>query len=932
MTNPADPHKPLRDDVSMLGEMLGETLRVREGDALFETVERVRRLAKAARDGDREVLPLEARLRALPLEMAVPVARAFSHFLTLANIAEQHHRVRRRRDYLRDETSRPQPGSFDDVFPRLLRGGIAADALAETIASLRIELVLTAHPTAITRRTLAAKHQRIAEALVRLDRPDLAAGERRDIEEDIRREIMAMWGTEDVRLRRPTPMEEVRSGLFIFEQTLWDALPRYVRALDEALRRATGRGVPLDATPIVFGSWIGGDRDGNPAVTPEVTREACLTARAIATRFYAREVDALASELSVTEATPELLERTAGAREPYRVVLRELGARLREAAATGDVSTSIDLWGPLELCHRSLVQTGQSLLAGGRLTDVLRRVAAFGRSLVRLDVRQHATRHAAALDAVTRHQGHGSYLEWPEAERQRFLLRAIAERLPIPADLRSDDEVRDVIATFKVIADIPADSLGGYIVSMTEAPSDVLAVEYLQQAFGSCLRVVPLFEEVETLECAGETVRALLALTQEAGLKTRPTDADEASLKARPTAADEAGLQTRPTPADEAGLQTRPTPADEAGLQTRPTPADEAGLKARPAAIEVMIGYSDSAKDGGRLAANWHLYTAQEAVVAACRDARVPLTLFHGRGGSIGRGGGPTRLALQSQPPGSVDGRLRVTVQGEMIQAQFGLHDIAFRTLETYTTSVLEATLLRPPPVPQAWREEMERLASTARSVYRQVVYDDPRFIDYFQAATPVRELGAVPIGSRPARRGGDGGVESLRAIPWVFAWTQTRLLLPSWLGCGDALEEAIARGRLAQLREMARGWPFVSSTLRLIEVALAEADPPIAAAYDRALTPPALQPVGADLLQRLDLARRTVLDVLDTPSLLADNPVLRRSIDVRNPYVDPINIVQIAILSRLRGDGDEHDDAAALWQAFMITVNGIAAGMRSVG
>ena len=429
---------------------------------------------------------------------------------------------------------------------------------------------------------------------------------------------------------------------------------------------------------------------------------------------------------------------------------------------------------------------------------------------------------------------------------------------------------------------------------MTEAPSDVLAVEYLQQAFGSCLRVVPLFEEVDTLERAGETVRALLALTQQAGLKTRPTQ--------------------------EANLQTRPTL--EAGLKTRPT---------TDAAIEVMIGYSDSAKDGGRLAANWHLYTAQEAVVAACRDAGEPLTLFHGRGGSIGSHPS-TRLALQSQPPGSVDGRLRVTVQGEMIQAQFGLHDIAFRTLETYTTSVLEATLLRPPPVPQAWRDEMERLAATARSGYRQVVYDDPRFIEYFQAATPVRELGAVPIGSRPARRGGDGGVESLRAIPWVFAWTQTRLLLPSWLGCGEALDEAIARGRLAQLREMARGWPFVSSTLRLIEVALAEADPPIAAAYDRALTPPALQPVGADLLRRLELARRTVLDVLDTPSLLADNPVLRRSIDVRNPYVDPINIVQIAILSRLRGDGDDHDDAAALWQAFMITVNGIAAGMRSVG
>ena len=345
--------------------------------------------------------------------------------------------------------------------------------------------------------------------------------------------------------------------------------------------------------------------------------------------------------------------------------------------------------------------------------------------------------------------------------------------------------------------------------------------------------------------------------------------------------------------------------------------------------MQIMLGYSDSAKDGGRLAANWQLYKAQEDIVAAAREAGVPLTLFHGRGGSIGRGGGPTRLALRSQPPGSVDGRLRVTVQGEMIQAQFGLRDLAVRTLEVYTTSTLEATLSRPAPVPAVWREAMERLSSTAHAAYRQVVYEDPRFIEYFRAATPEREIGLAPIGSRPARRGGDGGVESLRAIPWVFAWTQTRLLLPSWLGAGEALGAALERGERAQLREMARGWPFVDATLRLIEVALAEAEPAIAAAYDRALVPADLQSVGEDLRRRLDLARRTVLDVLDAGALLADNPVLRRSIEVRNPYVDPINIVQIALLARLRGDETVTQE---LWQAFLVTVNGIAAGMRNVG
>ena len=886
-----DPHRPLRDDVSMLGEMLGDTLREREGTALYETVEGVRRIAKAARQRDEHAIgALEAPLRALPLAMAVPVARAFSHFLTLANIAEQHHRVRRRRDYQRDPGTQPQRGSFADTFTRLLAAGTSPDALHATVASMRVEIVLTAHPTTITRRTLAAKHMRIAAALDRQDRPDLTIPEREEVMDDLRREILGMWGTEDLRSRRPTPMEEVRVGLFIFEQTLWQALPRYLRALDRALTEATGRGLPLDAAPIAFGSWIGGDRDGNPAVTPEVTRQACSTARQLARSLYLREIDALYAELSVSDATAELVARAGGAREPYRAVLRELREALRGADSPDDIP-EVDLRAPLELCHRSLIATGQDGLAAGRLTDLLRRVAAFGPSIVRLDVRQHATRHAAAIDAIARARGDGGYLERTEEERQAYLKRAIEARVPIAPELSAgaSEEVRDVLATFQAIAQIPPASLGAYVVSMTQAPSDLLAVEYLQQCFGSALRVVPLFEEVATLQRAGETVRALLA----------------------------AGLKSPAGPISH--------PATDVGRDF--SPAGVAGSP--PRELEVMIGYSDSAKDGGRLAANWQLYKAQESVVAAAREAGVALTLFHGRGGSIGRGGGPTHLALQSQPPGSVAGRLRVTVQGEMIQAQFGLLEIAERTLEVYTTSVLNATLAQPAPVRPEWRAAMDRLASTAHRVYRKVVYDDPRFIDYFRAATPEREIGLAPIGSRPARRGGDGGVESLRAIPWVFAWTQTRLLLPSWLGTGEALAEAFARGERALVQQMARDWPFVSATLRLIEMALAEADPAIAEAYDRELVAPELKPLGADLRDRLDLARRGVLEALDARELLADNPVLRRSIDVRNPYVDPINIVQIALLARLRGDEAVSQE---LWQAFLITVNGVAAGMRNVG
>jgi phosphoenolpyruvate carboxylase len=442
------------------------------------------------------------------------------------------------------------------------------------------------------------------------------------------------------------------------------------------------------------------------------------------------------------------------------------------------------------------------------------------------------------------------------------------KRPPAPdlLEIAADDEIADVLQTIRTIA-VLRDSIGAYVVSMAAAPSDVLAVEFLQHHAGSRLRVVPLFEQVDDLREAATTVRELLAVRE---------------------------------------------------YRRR--------IEGRQ---EVMIGYSDSAKDGGRLAANWELYRAQEGLVSVCRDAGVALTLFHGRGGSISRGGGPMDLVLRSQPPGAIQGRLRATEQGEMIQAQFGLPEIAVRTLEVYTTATLSATLTPPDPPPLPWREALGRIASDARAAYRQVVYDDPQFVDYFRSATPEVELARVPIGSRPPRRHDGGGVESLRAIPWVFAWTQTRMMLPSWLGAGEALSAAFGRGEGETLARMYREWPFFRSTIDLIAIVLAEAEPQIAAEYDRHLVPEALQGLGEDLRGRLALAIREILDVTRRRHLLDAYPVLRRSIEVRNPYVDPINLVQIELLRRLRsGDGDDRQ----LWHAFMITVNGIAAGMRNTG
>lgn len=898
--NTGDPHEPLRDDVRWLGELLGETLRLREGVPLFETVERVRALSKAGRAGDDAALEeLADLLRSVPVESAVPVARAFSHFLTLANIAEQHHRVRRRRAYQQDPAAAPQRWSFDDVFGRLLKRGIEPGVLQGAMTALQIELVLTAHPTAITRRTMSHKHLRIAEALATRDRPDLTAGECAEVEETLRREILAAWETDEIRARAPTPLDEAISGLLIFEQSVWNALPKYVRSLDAALVRTAGTGLPLDAAPIRFGSWMGGDRDGNSAVTPESTRLACIVSRWMAAELYEREIAALRLELSMTDATPELRERTGDAREPYRAVLRDVRARVRATRdvlgreiARADLSGSEptrsvmagaggsdaqpyealeDFLAPLALCYRSLVDTGQGVIADGRLRDILRRTAAFGLTLVRLDIRQHSKRHAAALDAITRALGRGSYLEWSEPERQAFLCEGLDgsagghEAALNLAD--ADDEVRDVIETFRMAAAIHPESLGAYVISMAQSPSDVLAVEYLLARSGARLRVVPLFEQVDDLAGAATTIAKLLAI-----------------------------------------------------------PEYRARIGGRQ---EVMIGYSDSAKDGGRLAANWALYTAQEALVQVCRDSGVELTLFHGRGGSISRGGGPTAIAMQSQAPGSIQGRLRVTEQGEMIQAQFGLQEIAARTLEVYTTSTLEATLAPPPAPPAEWRAAMDRMAAQARRAYRDVVYDHPRFVEYFRAATPEVELAVLPIGSRPARRVTGGGVDSLRAIPWVFAWTQTRLLLPSWLGSGEALGDALARGERHLLREMYRDWAFFRSTLDLIETVLAETDARIAAEYDRRLVPADLQPLGAELRARLDATIRAMLDATGSRQLLEENPVIRRSIAVRNPYVYPINLVQIELLGRLRNGSAEDPQ---IRQAFMMTLNGIAAGMRNTG
>jgi phosphoenolpyruvate carboxylase len=886
-----------RDDVRLLGDLLGEVLRAQEGPALFELVEQVRALAKRGRSGSAlDAEALRNLLAALPTDEALPLARAFAHFLALTNIAEQHHRVRRRRE------RRRVPGSVSptaQAFARFLEGGVTPELLHKTVSGLHVELVLTAHPTQAMRRTLLEKHRRIAALLQLRDRPDLLPEEHQQALQDLRREVLAIWQTDELRRRRPTPVDEAWSGLVLFEQVLWDALPEYLRALDRGLRDATGLGLPLDAAPFRFGSWMGGDRDGNPNVTAPVTEEVCLLARWQAVDLFSREVRRLHDELSMTRASDELRARVGDAAEPYRALLKDVIARLgatrrvceaqlrvvrgkpalpttarsdhrggtgEEAAPYADPQ---EFWAPLALCHQSLHATGAGSVADGRLLDVLRRVAAFGLSLLRLDLRQEAGVHARAMDAVTTALGLGSYLAWNEEERLAFLIRELESPRPLlPRRLPDDPALADVLGSLAVCARQPVGSLGAYVISMASAPSDVLAVHLFQREAGLAqpLRVVPLFETLADLDNAGPVVGKLLDIPWYR--------------------------------------------AQSAGHQ------------------EVMIGYSDSTKDAGRMAAAWGLFRAQEEVVAACQSRNVRLTLFHGRGGTIGRGGGPIHLAILSQPPGSVDGGLRVTVQGEMVESSFGLHDVAVDSFELYANATLEATL-RPPAGPNAsHRAMMDRLAALAASAYRRVVQGNPTFLRYFQTATPEQELGRLNIGSRPARRRtGMADLGSLRAIPWIFAWTQTRLNLPAWLGIGEALTTLFEEGRTADVQALARDWPFFRSLLDLLEMVLAKSDPDIASYYDRLLVPDDLRPLGQELRASCLRTTEAVLKAKNESVLLDADPDLRSTISLRNPYVDPLNLLQAELLRRSR-QGDD----ARLADALLITVNGIAAGMRNTG
>ena len=890
---------PLREDVSLLGALVGQMLSEQGGEALFSKVEQVRRTAIARREGTPVTDDLAALVSGLAVSEALDLVRAFAAYFQVVNLAELVHRIRRRRDYQRANDT-PQPRGIHDTIDRLAAAGLEFDDVQDYLSGILYEPVFTAHPTEATRRSLLEKQQVIARRLVdRLD-PSRTPQEEQALLSVIRSEITSAWQTVEQPSVRMTVGDERENVLFFLTDVIYPIIPVFYEGVEDALVQTYGEQASTVRVPLMirFASWVGGDMDGNPNVGAATIRESLAEQRQLIIGLYRADLAKIARRLSQsvdrvgiskeviarTEQYAEMFPTVAAATHRrhgdmyYRNLLRLIAARLEvtQAEDPHGYAGVDEFFADLRMIARSL-RDHQGQHAGlFAMRRLLRRVETFGFHLATLDVRQDALVHRRVIAHAL---GEPNWLEMSAHERTERLVRALQEPRP---DFAADDEAHATLEVFRAIGESQAlygpNAIGPFIVSMTQGADDVLSVLVLahwadlaDEHNHIALDVAPLLETVDDLQNGPAIMETLLA---------------DRSYRGH--------------------------------LESR-------GLRQM-----IMIGYSDSNKDGGLVASRWALRNGEKALVKVMRAADVNLTLFHGRGGTISRGGGKVHRAVLAAPKGAVNGQLRVTEQGEIINAKFGVRGIALRTLEQAAGATALATYIEPKPLAKSLQSQavMEQLAEVARSHYRELVYATPELVDYFRQATPIDVIERMQIGSRPASRRSGKGIESLRAIPWVFAWTQSRLVLPGWYGVGQGLEAVEAQFGLERLRSLHQEWPFFANMIDDVEMVLAKADMNIAERYAD-LADSSTRPLFDDISTAFERTVDIVLRIKGSDNLLDSDPALQRSIRLRNPYTDPISLLQVDLLRRWRAT-DRTDEQ--LLEALFASVRGIAQALKNTG
>ena len=883
------PTKLLREDVRYLGNILGKVIKEQEGEKFFNLVEKVRKLSKVNKlnYSNHSYGKIIRTISKLNPNHTFKLTRSFTHFMNLINLAESIDASRKLDEYENSKKKIYNKNIFiEEIFEDLFNDKkISENKVYNLAKSLNIGIVLTAHPTEVKRRTLIQKYHKITEILEERDLLKDYPSKLKILDKKLYDELTIIWNTDDLKRSKPSPFDEARWGLAIIEDSLWETIPKVYRRLNSIFVQNINKGLPKNFNPIEFGSWMGGDRDGNPNVTAEVTKQVILLSRWEAAKLYEKNLTKIIRSYSMEKCSKKILRKVGTTYEPYRVFLRPLRDKMRlthraiEQHLTKNkpldkkklLLSREDILKPLRVVRESLEQNQNENLASGELLDLMRRAKCFGINLARLDIRQESSRHSQLIAELLNKKFKKNYLKFNEEQKINFLKSAITSKKNMINNFTfRNKENKEVWSTFKVLSEEPSECLGAYVISMTTSASDILSISFLQKEakIKDKLRVVPLFETLDDLINAKSIMNNLFSKSWYRKL-----------------------------------------------------------IKNKQ---EVMIGYSDSSKDAGKICASWHQYKAQEEIVNLAKKYKIDVTFFHGRGGSAGRGGGPIQATLRSQPPNSVNGKIRITDQGEVIQQKYGYEPLAKYNLCSYIGAVAEATLNPPPKPKDKWRSLIEKMSDISKSSYRKNINQSTEFIKYFKTVTPHRALGKLSIGSRPSKRKNVDNIKSLRAIPWVFAWTQIRLMLPAWLGSAEALRYSHIKKFRSTLYDMEKNWPFFNSMLDMLDMVISKADPDISKIYEEYLADDELKRVGKKLRFQFDVIKK--LNKKITPKeIIKLRKQFRTSVIVRNIYSEVLNIIQPIVISKLK-KSKTIKDKKYLNDALMTSIAGISAAMKNTG